>query len=235
MHSALFFVFTVVSLDEYMRGAARRPCSGSTTFLLSNARKLVRRSRRRFISPLLSLQWAGVGVHYHRDPNDLIGLLPKMAAAHILDDLESVLFFIDVEDEEYDCVSDDIDECLRSVEFASTPDERAFHGLFNSRLVQAVWAPGIWAFRMVVLEAARELRSRIGYGEQPPRLEIGEWETKARAERIWEQSGYTPGMEELHWFAAQAELKDEKRQSWMNWYEKERRRLADFQKRPPAR
>src|SRR5207245_296254 len=101
-------------------------------------------------SPTVSTKWANIGTHYRQAPDDLLMLLPAMAAVHILDDLESVLFFVDVEAHEYDAIVDEILHCLDTTDFlghSASLSALAFDYLVN-RWARHLRNAGIAALRL---------------------------------------------------------------------------------------
>jgi hypothetical protein len=65
---------------------------------------------------LLSKRWVTAFLAYQKDRHAFFNVLPLMALAHILDDLEAILAQVDVNKDDYDLVLDDIVACLETVE-----------------------------------------------------------------------------------------------------------------------
>jgi Family of unknown function (DUF5995) len=65
---------------------------------------------------LLPKRWVNALLAYQKDRYAFFTVLPLIALAHIVDDLEAVLAQVDVTKDDYDLVLDDILACLESVE-----------------------------------------------------------------------------------------------------------------------
>ena len=96
----------------------------------------------------------------YQDKSNRLTVLALMAAAHILGDLEGVLFFVDVTKEEYDQVYEDIVDCVSEV-------EKLERETFRERLYGAMQATldplqncSVWAMREIAWHKMQE-RKRL--------------------------------------------------------------------------
>jgi hypothetical protein len=107
---------------------------------------------------LLPKRWVTAFLAYQKDRYAFFSVLPLMALAHILDDLEAVLGRVNVDKEDYDVVLNDIIHCLNIVE--SPLNTRAgLSGRILGFLQQRLGAPTISAMREIAWKLSRRRKA----------------------------------------------------------------------------